>query len=67
MQKRIRWLTAFLFVIYLSVPGLCLQKALAAAQPLIYNIQVDSTVTAGTASHIKKQDLFWWWNLLLIL
>ncbi|PKM78131.1 MAG: hypothetical protein CVU90_03665 [Firmicutes bacterium HGW-Firmicutes-15] len=54
MHKRIRWLAAFFFIIYLSIPGLCLQKAMAAAQPLIYSINVDNTVTAGTASHIIR-------------
>ncbi len=54
MQKRIRWLALFFFIIYISVPGICLQKAMAAAPPLIYSIQVDSTVTAGTASHIIR-------------
>ncbi|MGI6435268.1 MAG: NfeD family protein [Syntrophomonadaceae bacterium] len=54
MQKRVRWLASFLFVICLSVPGLCLQKAMAVEPPLIYSMQVDSTVTAGTASHIIR-------------
>jgi membrane-bound serine protease (ClpP class) len=54
MQKRIRWLAAFFFIIYLSVPGLGMQKVMADEQPLIYSIQVDNTVTAGTASHIIR-------------
>jgi membrane-bound serine protease (ClpP class) len=54
LQNRIKWLAAFFFVIYLSASGLSPQKAISSEQPTIYIIQVDGTVTAGTASHIIR-------------
>ncbi len=54
MRGRINMLVVIGIAIFLAIPGLCLQKAMGAGEPLIYHIKVDSTVTAGTASHITR-------------
>ncbi len=54
MHKRMRWLAVFFIIIYLAVFGFGMQRAMAVEESLIYNIKVDGTVTAGTASQIIR-------------
>ncbi|MDD4801526.1 MAG: nodulation protein NfeD [Syntrophomonas sp.] len=51
MHKRVRWFILLFIIIGFLVGTI---TATATAQPLIFSIQVDGTVTAGTAAHISR-------------